>query len=101
MISNFHNLHLFKTAEHRLLKAITSNTTYTITGVLNFLNGDIKLTVCNTRKLHRHKAANPTLAVRHLSLSGKKRLIVEPGGFLLPLLSAVLPTIVSINLRNK
>jgi len=64
--------------------------------VLNVLKGNIKLPGCNTRKLNKHKAAPRKVAERHGSLSGKKRLIVQRGGFLLPLLAAILRTIASL-----
>ena len=63
---------------------------------LNVLNGNIKLLDCNTRKMQKYKAALRKVADRHLSLSGKKRLIVQRGGFLFPLLGAILPTIASL-----
>jgi len=63
--------------------------------VLNMLNGNLKFSDCNTRKLQKYKLALRKFAERNVSLSGKKRLIVQRGGFLLPLLSAILATIAS------
>ena len=64
--------------------------------VLNVLNGNINLSGCNTRKLQKYKTAVRKVADRHVSLSGKKRLIVQRGRFLMPLLDAILPTIASL-----
>jgi len=35
---------------------------------LDVLNGNVKLTVCDTRKLHKHKAALRKVVERHVSL---------------------------------
>ena len=61
MKSNYHALHLLKTAEPRLRKAIVSNCKKDLVNnisecVLNVFNGNIKLTGCSKRKLRKHKA---------------------------------------------
>jgi len=99
--SNYHALHVLKTAEPRLRKAIVSNCKKDLVNtisecVLNVLNGNIKLTGCSKRKLRKHKAALRKVADKRVPLSSKKKFIVQSGGFLLPLLSAVLPTIASL-----
>jgi len=99
--SNYHALHVLKTDEPRLRKALITNCNKQLVNciseyVLNVLNGNIKLSGCNTRKLIKYKSALRKVADRHVSLSGKKRLIVQRGGFLLPLLSAILHTIASL-----
>ena len=63
---------------------------------MNVLNGNTKLSVCKTRKLKKYKAALCKIADRHVALLGKKRLIVQRGGFLLLLQGAILPTIASL-----
>ena len=93
-------------AEPRLPKTIDSNCYKELVNcisecVLNFLNGNIKLTVCNNRKLQKYKAAIRKVADRHVSISGKKKLIVQSGGFLLPLMSDVLQIITNLILRGK
>ena len=71
--SYYHALDVLKTAETALREAIISNCKRELVNsmrecVLNVLNGDIKLTRCNTRKLRKHKAA-----LRKLPLSSKKK----------------------------
>jgi hypothetical protein len=85
--SHYHALQVLKTANRRLRKAIISNCNKEL---LNVLNGNLP---CNTGKLRKHKAALRKVIDRHVPLSLKKRLIVQRGGFLLPLLSAKLPTL--------
>jgi hypothetical protein len=62
----------------------------------NVLNGNIALTGCEKRKLSKHKQTLRKLVDREVPLPGKKHLIDQSGGFLLPLLAAVLPTLAII-----
>ena len=67
--TNYHTLHVLKTAEPRLRKAIVSNCNKDLGNcisecVLKILNGNIKLTGCYTRKLQKHKAALREVADR-------------------------------------
>jgi len=53
--SNYHTLHVLRMAEPKLPKAIISNCIKELVNsisecILNVLNGNVKLTVCNTRK---------------------------------------------------
>ena len=94
-------LRVLKTAEPRLRKVIVSNCKKDLVNilsecVLNVLNGNIKLTGFSKRKLRKHNAALRKVADKRVPLSSKKKFIVQRGGFLLPLLSAVLPTIASL-----
>jgi len=66
---------------------------------LNLLRGNVKLTPGQKRKLQKHKVVLRKLADRHVSLSSKKN-VVQPGGFLFPLLGAVLPTIASLIFKS-
>jgi hypothetical protein len=75
--SNYHTLHVLKTAEPRLRKALISNSNKEFVNcvsecLLNVLNGNIKLLGCNTRKLKKYMSALRKVADRHVSLSGKK-----------------------------
>jgi len=99
--SNFHALHVLNVAEQRLCKALIYNCNKELVKcisecVLNVLNGNIKLLGCNMPKLKKYMSAFRKVADRNVSLSGKKRLIVQRGGFLVPLMSSILPTIGSL-----
>jgi len=99
--SNYHTLHVLKTAHPKLRKAITTNSKKELVNsisecILNVLNGNVKLLGCSTRKLRKYKALLRKVAEKRIPLSNKKKLIVQRGGFLLPLLSAVLPAIASL-----
>jgi len=99
--SNYHALHVLKDAKSNLRKAILSNCDRELVNsicecVLNVLNGNVKLSGCVTRKLRKHKAVLRKVADKRVPISGKKKLIVQRGGFLLPLLSAVLPALATL-----
>jgi hypothetical protein len=64
--------------------------------ILNVLNGNVALTGCVNRKLSKHRLALRRLVDKRVPLYGKKRLIVHRGGFLLLLLTAILPTLASL-----
>lgn len=96
----YHALHVLKSVQSKLHKALIPNSDKELVifisqCVLNILNCNIALTSCNTRKLRKHKIAHLELVDKHVSLSGKKRLIVQRMGFLLHLLVSVLPTLAS------
>ena len=64
--------------------------------IFNVFKGNDKLLCCNTRKLRKNKVTLLKVADKGLFLSSKKKLIVQRGGFLLPLISAVPSTIPSL-----
>jgi len=104
--TNYHNLQVLKTVDPKLRKAIISKWNKEVLHsisecILNVLNGNIKLTGCDTRKLQKPKAALLKVSVKRVPLSAKKKFIVQRGGFLLPLLSAILPTLASRIFRNR
>ena len=95
---NYHNLHVLKSAQANLRKAIITNFDTDVLNCisevfLNVKNGNITLTGCDTC---RQKLALRKLVDKQIPLSGKKRLIVQRGALLLSLLAAVLPTLISI-----
>jgi len=92
--SNYNVLHVSKMAEPKLRKAIISNCKKELVNsksecILNVLNGNVKLSDSNTRKLRKHKATHTKVSEKRVPLCGKKKLIVQRGAFLLPLLNAV------------
>ena len=104
MRSNYHVLHVLKKARPKLRKAIVSHCDGELVKsicecVLNVLNGNVRLTECAKRKLWKYKAVLRKFADKRVPLSSKKRLIVQKGGFLLPLLTAVQPALASYIFR--
>jgi hypothetical protein len=99
--SNYHALQVLKTADRKLRKVILTNCKGELVKTLsecslNLLRGNVKLTPCQKRTLRKYRQILRKLADKRVSLSAKKKTIVQRGGFLLPLLGAVLLTIASL-----
>jgi hypothetical protein len=102
--SNYHALQVLKTTDPKLRKAILANCKGELVKTLsecslNLLRGNVKLTPCQKRKLRKYRLHLRKLADKRVSLTSKKA-IVQRGGFLLPLLGAVLPTIASLLFKS-
>jgi len=103
--SNYHTLQVLKTADPKLRKDILANCKSEILKTLseyslNLLRGNVKLTSCQKRKLRKHRVHLRKLADKRVLLTYKKKAIVQRGGFLLPLIGAVLPSIASLVFRH-
>jgi len=99
--SNYHNLHVLKDARPKLRRAILANSDKELVNsvgkcALNVLQGNVKLSNCKKRKLRKFRRQLRTVADSHMPLARKKKLIIQSGGVLVPLLSVVLPTIASL-----
>ena len=97
---------VLKTANPKLRKAILANCKSELLKTLsecslNLLLGNVKLTQCQKRKLRKHRVLLRKLADRHVSLSAKKKSVVQRGGFFLPRLVAVMPTIASLIFKPR
>jgi len=95
--ANYHTLHVLRSAQTKLCKSIISFCYRDLVNcisecVLNVLNAEIALTVYDTRKLRKHKLALRKILDKQITLSSKKRLIVQRGF----LLRYWLPTLASL-----
>ena len=63
---------------------------------MNVLNGSVVLTGCVKRKLSKHKLILLKLVDKEAPITNKERLILHRGGFILPLLTTILPTLASL-----
>src|SRR5215471_19268112 len=103
--SHYSTLELLNKATPKLRKAIVSKCCPDLVKcisevALNVLRGNIELSDLSVKELRKHKASIRKIASRHVSLGKKKKIINQKGGFLLPLLAAVLPTLATI-LTNR
>ena len=99
--SNYHTLH-----DPKLRRAIIANCNQeTLKSIcecaLNVLLGNIPLSACSKRKLRTYNSSILKVAYNSLSLSAKRKVIGQRGGFLLPLLSAILPTLAGLLFRSR
>jgi len=104
--SNFHHLQVLKTAKPQLRKAILKNCNSELVKtisecVLNVLRNNLQLTACQKKRLKKFKGPLRALADKKVSISSNKRLLNQRGGFLVPLLTAILPTIASLIFRSR
>ncbi len=92
--ANYHTLQVLRNAKPKQSNAIIFNCNKDLLHsisecVLNVLNGSTSLSDCLKPKLKKYKSSLRLLVDRRLTRSAKTKLIVQRGGFLLPLLSAV------------
>jgi len=104
--STYHTLHVLKAVDPKLRKAIIANCNHdTLKSirqcVLNVLLGNIPLSACTKRKLKKYKNSIRKDADKSISFSAKRFFIGQRGGFLLPLLSAILPTLAGLIFRSR
>jgi hypothetical protein len=103
--STYHTLEVLKSADPKLRKAIFANCNKeTLKGIcecaLNVLHGNIPLTACGKRKLQKHKSSLRKPADGHVSLSAKWK-VISQRWIMLPLLSAILPTLAGLLFRSR
>ena len=98
--SNYHSLHALKDARPKLRRAIIANSDKELLNsvcecVLNILRVNDKLSDCKKRKLRKFRSQLRTVVDKHVPLA-RKKLMIHRGGFLVPLLTAVLPTLTTL-----
>jgi hypothetical protein len=103
---NYHLLQALENASPRLRKAILENSNRDLVlGIaefaLNVINGNCKISKSGVDQLRKHKTVRRRLVDSGVALHTKK-LTVQRGGFLLPLLTAALSALPSlIQLKKK
>jgi len=98
---NYHLLQALKNAPPRLRKAILENSKRDLVlGIaelaLNVLNGNCKISRSGVDRLRKHKTVLRHIVDSGVTLHKKKKLIVQRGEFLLPLLTAALSALPSL-----
>jgi len=99
--SNYHRLHALKGARPKLRRAIIANSDKELLNsisecALKVLRGNVKLSVSKKRKLRKFKRQIRTVVDKRVPLAPKKKLIIQRGGFIVPLLTAELPTLATL-----
>jgi hypothetical protein len=97
---------VLKNAKLKFRKTILSNCNNELINtiseyVLNVLRGNVKLKDSQKRRLQKFRVQLRSAAGRRVALATKKKLINQRGGFLVPLLSAILPTIAGLIFRQR
>ena len=89
--SNYHALHVLRNAFPKLRKAILSSCDTELVNTvsecaLNVLRGNLKLANRHKHRLRRFKDQLRSVVGRRVSLTAKRKLINQSGGFLIPVI---------------
>ena len=104
MKANYYALHVLKNARPKLRKAMVTNCYKDLLNsicecVLIVLNGNIRISDCTKRKLRKFRNSLRSLIDERRPLVSKRRVIQQRSGFLLPLLSELLPALACLLFR--
>jgi len=96
--SNYHRLQTLNDARPKLRRAIIANGDKELVNslsecALNVLRGNVKLSGCKKRTLRKYKNQLRTSVDKRVPLASKEKLIIQRGGFKVPLVTAVLPAL--------
>ena len=99
--SNYHRLQTLKDERPKLRTTIIANSDKELLNIisecaLKVLRGNVKLSDCKKRKLRKFKRQLRTIIDKRVPLARKKKLIVQHGEVIVPLLTAVLPALATI-----
>ena len=99
--SNYHRLQTLKDERPKLRTTIIANSDKELLNIisecaLNVLKGNVKLSDCKKRKLRKFKRQLRTIVDNSVPLASEKKLIIQRDGFIVPLLTAVLPALATI-----
>lgn len=97
--SNKHFLHILKNANPKVRKAILQSADDDLIKallecVINTLNGNHSLSGKEKSKLCKYKNCFRNLANPKISLKKKRKILIQKGGFLIPLLGSILSGLV-------
>jgi hypothetical protein len=84
---------LLKSADDELIKAI-------VECAINTLNGNHKLTIDEKNKLKKYKNRLRALVNPKISFKCKRKLLVQKGGFIVPLFASVLSSVIGSLINN-
>ena len=104
--SKLHFLRVLKDAKpqarHALLASADDELVQAIVEcALNTLNGNHKLTKEEKSKLKKHKSRLQALINPKISFKSKRKLLVQKGGFIVPLLASVLSGVIGSLISNN
>jgi hypothetical protein len=99
MKSQYHFLHVLKDAKPQAIRALlrTANgelIKVLVECVINTLNGNHKLTKEDKSKLTKYKSRLRALINPKISYRSKRKLLIQKGGFIVPLLTNILTSVI-------
>jgi len=102
----YYTLYVLKATDPKLRKAIIAKCNQeTLKSIcecdLNVLRGNIPLRPCSERMLKTYRNSILKAADKSVFLSAKRKVILRRGGFLIPLLFAILQTLHGLLFRSR
>ena len=102
--NNAHLLKILSNCKPKMRKAILEHASPSLLKSLcecslNVLNGNVRLTTHQKRKLSRHKRKLRALADRKIAVRHKKSMLVQEGGFIGALIQPILATLAGLLLK--
>ena len=85
---------LLASADDDLIKAI-------VECAINTLNGNHKLTKDEKSKLQKYKGRLRALVSPKISFKNKRKLLIQKGGFIVPLLTSILSGVIGALINNS
>lgn len=104
--SQYHYLHVLKDAKPQARRALLSSASDELIKVIvecaiNTLNGNHKLSTDKKTKLSKFKTKLRTLVNPKISFKRKRKLLVQKGGFIVPLLTSILSIVIGALITNN
>ena len=103
--SQLHFLHVLKDAKPQARRALLASADELIKAIvecaINTLNGNHKLTIDEKSKLKEYKNRLRALVNPKISFKSKRKLLVQKGGFIVPLLPSVLSGVIGSLINNN
>jgi hypothetical protein len=97
--SQYHYLHVLKDAKPQARRALLSSASDELIKVIvecaiNTLNGNHKLSTDEKSKLGKYKNRLRELVNPKISFKSKRKLLIQKGGFIVPLLTSILSSVI-------
>ena len=103
--SQLHFLHLVKNAKSKARRALLASADELIKALvecaINTLNGNHKLNKEEKSKLSKYKGRLSALVKPKISFKSKRKLLIQKGGFRVPLLTSILSEVIGTLISNN
>jgi len=104
--SQLHFLHVLKDAKPQARRALIASASDELIKAIvecsiNTLNGNHKLTKDEKSKLSKYKNRLRALVKPKISFKSKRKLLVQKGGFMVPLITSILSSVIGAIVSNN
>jgi len=103
--SQLHFLHLLRDVKPQARRALLASADDLIKAIvecaINTLNGKHKLTRDEKSNLHKFKSRLHALVNPKVSFKNKRKLLIQKGGFIVPLLTSILSGVIGALINNS